>query len=92
MTISVVTHGSLKGALFSFSLSLMIPREYCENELLAEIFGFLPQRYFDELYDYMNAIMHNVIEGVNERLEDMHKDKAIEIFHVIKIIWQSYTN
>ncbi|RCI00235.1 hypothetical protein CU097_015532 [Rhizopus azygosporus] len=62
----------------------MIPREYCENELLAEIFGFLPQRYFDELYDYMNAIMHNVIEGVNERLEDMHKDKAIEIFHIIR--------
>lgn len=58
------------------------PREYHELELLAEIIGFLPKKIHDELYDHMNIIIYNVMEGVNERLEEMHKDKAIIIFDV----------
>ncbi|KAG1473153.1 hypothetical protein G6F56_001117 [Rhizopus delemar] len=60
------------------------PREYHELELLAEIIGFLPKKIHDELYDHMNIIIYNVMEGVNERLEEMHKDKAIIIFDQFK--------
>ncbi|EIE84960.1 hypothetical protein RO3G_09670 [Rhizopus delemar RA 99-880] len=63
---------------------MLQPREYHELELLTEILGFLPKKFLDEIYDNMNIIIYNVIEGVNERLEEMHKDKAILIFDQFK--------
>lgn len=67
---------------------MLQPREYHELELLTEILGFLPKKFLDEIYDNMNIIIYNVIEGVNERLEEMHKDKAILIFDVRCIFYK----
>lgn len=66
--------------------TLKEPRAYVDHELIGEIFGFLPTRITDYLYDSLNVIIYNVMEGINERLTELCPDKETEIAEVIYVV------
>lgn len=57
-------------------------REYVNHELVAEIFHFLPNNVTEYMYDALNAIVYNVMEGINARLLELKPDKEIELTEV----------
>lgn len=61
------------------------PRAYIDHELIGQIFGFLPTRITDYLYDSLNVIVYNIMEGINARLIDLCPEKETEIAEVVFI-------
>jgi hypothetical protein len=66
------------------------PRAYIDHELIGVIFGFLPTHITDYLYDSLNVIIYNIMEGINARLIDLCPEKEAEIAEVIFICEIAY--
>lgn len=60
----------------------MEPHTYSDQELLSDLFGFLPTRLTDRLYDIMNACVYNIFDGITEKLTSTRPDKEFEIAEV----------
>ncbi|CAO3632265.1 unnamed protein product [Mucor hiemalis] len=59
-------------------------REYVNHELVAEIFHFLPNNVTEYMYNALNAIVYNVMEGINARLLELKPDKEIELTEAMR--------
>lgn len=70
--------------LFStfYLVDQMEPHTYSDQELLSDLFGFLPTRLTDRLYDIMNACVYNIFDGITEKLTSTRPDKEFEIAEV----------
>ncbi|KAI7899370.1 uncharacterized protein BX663DRAFT_212421 [Cokeromyces recurvatus] len=64
---------------YNDELKMKNPRAAIEHELLTEIFGFVPTRVLDDLFNLANIIFYKVMEGTAERLTKLRPDKLREI-------------
>ncbi|GAA5807780.1 hypothetical protein MFLAVUS_001159 [Mucor flavus] len=62
----------------------MEPHTYSDQELLSDLFGFLPTRLTDRLYDIMNACVYNIFDGITEKLTSTRPDKEFEIAEALR--------
>ncbi|KAI9485190.1 MAG: hypothetical protein EXX96DRAFT_880 [Benjaminiella poitrasii] len=69
----------MMGPSFEDELKIKNPRATIEHELLTEIFGFVPTRVLDDLFNLANIIFYKVMEGTAERLTAIRPDKLREI-------------
>jgi hypothetical protein len=63
-------------------MSITKARAYTEQELLTEIFGFIPDRIVEHIYDFINGILYEVIEGLNSRLAELCPEEEQKISEV----------
>jgi hypothetical protein len=59
-----------------------VQRTYSPDELLGEIMGFLPCSLVDELYDNMNHLFGNLLEGILERLSKLAPNRQQQLDQV----------